>query len=175
VGTRCGSVSSYNDTLARLPPAIGTYHYPPPPVHRPSKASGGGDDDDMVESGVRSIVSSVRLAVIESAFMISFCVGEEGRGDARAAWSRVSGLATTITRARKSSAVYVRGRGPGKCGGYVRSGQVGRGVDIRSTTGTTVMLHLFDNKLCALTHDMTALQLPLSNRGPRELEQKKTC
>jgi hypothetical protein len=37
------------------------------------------------------------------------------------------------------------------------------------------MLHLFDNKLCALTHDMTALQLPLSNRGPRELEQKKTC
>jgi hypothetical protein len=39
----------------------------PPPTHRPSKVSGGGDDDDddvVVENGGRSIVPSIRLAVV---------------------------------------------------------------------------------------------------------------
>jgi hypothetical protein len=63
VGTSHGGVSSFD----RLPTPTRYRYYPPPPTHRPSKASGGDDDDDdvlVVENGGRSIVSSIRLAVV---------------------------------------------------------------------------------------------------------------
>jgi hypothetical protein len=61
VGTSRGGVSSFD----RLPTPTRYRYYPPPPTHRPSKVSGGDDDDDVVvENGDRSIVSSIRLAVV---------------------------------------------------------------------------------------------------------------
>ena len=121
-----------------------------------------GNDVVVVESGVRSILSSIRLAVRYIVCSSDFILrqGMED-GHARAAWSRVSDLATTITRVRKPSAVMC----PGRC-------VVGRWVEEwisdpqprrrQCFTSSTTSSGLFVSA-------MTALQLLPSSQGPRGL------